>query len=77
MLRPPEELRDLVEFYLAELTFTPELGTLEEALRYPLESGGKRVRPVRIELVDPGPDDIALPMPDEREWKRALSRFRA
>ena len=32
---------------------------------------------VRIELVDPGPDDIALPMPDEREWKRALSRFRA
>lgn len=38
---------------------------------------GKRVRPVRIELVDPSPDDIALPMPEEREWKRALSRFRA
>ena len=46
MLRPPEELRELVEFYLAELAFAPELGTLEEALRYPLESGGKRVRPV-------------------------------
>src|SRR4029453_6418688 len=46
MLRNPEELRALVEFYLAELAFAPELGTLEEALRYPLESGGKRVRPV-------------------------------
>ena len=46
MHRSPEELRTLVEGYLAELAFTPELGALEEALRYPLESGGKRVRPV-------------------------------
>jgi geranylgeranyl diphosphate synthase type II len=46
MLRAPDELRELVEGYLAELAFTPELGTLEEAVRYPLESGGKRVRPV-------------------------------
>ena len=46
MLRPPDELRDLVEGYLGELAFTPELGGLEEALRYPLESGGKRVRPM-------------------------------
>ena len=46
MHRSPEELRALVEGYLAELAFTPELGGLEEALRYPLESGGKRVRPV-------------------------------
>ena len=46
MHRSPEELRTLVEGYLAELAFTPELGGLEEALRYPLESGGKRVRPV-------------------------------
>jgi len=46
MLRAPEELRTLVEGYLAELAFTPELGGLEEALRYPIESGGKRVRPV-------------------------------
>ena len=46
MHRSPEELRALVEGYLAELAFTPELGALEEALRYPLESGGKRVRPV-------------------------------
>ena len=46
MLRSPDELRELVEPYLAELAFAPELGTLEEALRYPLEAGGKRVRPV-------------------------------
>jgi geranylgeranyl diphosphate synthase, type II len=46
MSRSPDELRELVEAYLAELVFTPELGGLEEALRYPIESGGKRVRPV-------------------------------
>ena len=46
MLRSPDELRVLVEGYLDELAFTPELGRLEEALRYPLEAGGKRVRPV-------------------------------
>ena len=46
MLRSPDELRALVEGYLDELAFTPELGRLEEALRYPLEAGGKRVRPV-------------------------------
>ena len=46
MLRSPDELRGLVEGYLGELAFTPELGALEEAMRYPLEAGGKRVRPV-------------------------------
>jgi geranylgeranyl pyrophosphate synthase len=46
MLRTPDELQALVEGYLGELAFTPELGSLEEALRYPIESGGKRVRPV-------------------------------
>ena len=42
----PDELRTLVERYLGELAFTPELGGLEGAVRYPLDSGGKRVRPV-------------------------------
>ncbi len=42
----PEELRARVEKYLGELVFAPELGGLEEALRYPLEAGGKRIRPV-------------------------------
>jgi geranylgeranyl diphosphate synthase type II len=43
---PPEELRALVESYLAELALTPELGGLEESLRHALAGGGKRVRPV-------------------------------
>ena len=30
MLRSPDELRELVEPYLAELAFAPELGTLED-----------------------------------------------
>lgn len=45
-MRSAEELLALVEAYLGELAFTPELGGLEEAVRYPLESGGKRIRPV-------------------------------
>jgi len=46
MPRGPDELRTLVEAYLEELAFSSELGGLEQALRYPLESGGKRIRPV-------------------------------
>src|SRR5688500_4710082 len=45
-MRTPDELRGAVEAYLGSLTFAPELGALEDALRYALESGGKRVRPV-------------------------------
>jgi geranylgeranyl diphosphate synthase, type II len=45
-MQTADELRDAVEAYLGSLTFTPELGALEEVLRYSLESGGKRVRPV-------------------------------
>ena len=46
-MRPAEELcASAVEAYLRSLAFTPELGALEEALRYSLESGGKRIRPV-------------------------------
>ena len=44
-MRSPEELRDLAEEYLRDLALTPELGALEEAVRYALESG-KRVRAV-------------------------------
>ena len=39
-----EQLRALVESYLAELALTPELGSLEQPMRHAL--GGKRVRPV-------------------------------
>jgi geranylgeranyl diphosphate synthase type II len=45
-MRPADELRDAVEAYLRSLSFAPELGGLEEAMRYSLESGGKRIRPV-------------------------------
>lgn len=44
MPRPTDQLRALVEGYLAELAFSPDLGTLEPPMRHAL--GGKRVRPV-------------------------------
>jgi geranylgeranyl diphosphate synthase type II len=42
----PDELRRLTEDFLAGLPFAGELGKLEEALRYSLLGGGKRIRPV-------------------------------
>jgi geranylgeranyl diphosphate synthase, type II len=44
----PEDLRQLVEDYLAGLRFSPDASTsgLEEAMRYSLLAGGKRIRPV-------------------------------
>ena len=45
-MRQPDELRELVEAELARLPLAAELGELEEALRYSLLGGGKRIRPV-------------------------------
>jgi geranylgeranyl diphosphate synthase type II len=45
-MRSPDELRELVEARLAELPFSDDLGALDEALRYSLLAGGKRIRPV-------------------------------
>jgi geranylgeranyl diphosphate synthase type II len=44
----PEDLRDLVDAYLAELRFSSDEATegLEQAMRYSLLAGGKRIRPV-------------------------------
>ena len=43
----PDDLRDQVERYLAGLRFsTGPTGGLEEAMRYSLLAGGKRIRPV-------------------------------
>jgi geranylgeranyl diphosphate synthase, type II len=44
----PDDLRALVETYLERLRFSTEAGTagLEEAMRYSLLAGGKRIRPV-------------------------------
>jgi geranylgeranyl diphosphate synthase, type II len=41
-----ETYRRLIEEYLAALPFAPELGGLTEAMRYSLEGGGKRIRPL-------------------------------
>ena len=41
-----EAHRELVEAYLAELPLAEELGRLTEAMRYSLEGGGKRIRPL-------------------------------
>jgi geranylgeranyl diphosphate synthase type II len=45
-MRTADELRDAVERYLASLELAPELGALEEPIRYALEPGGKRIRPL-------------------------------
>jgi geranylgeranyl diphosphate synthase type II len=41
-----ERYRELIEDYLATLPFAEELGALTEAMRYSLEGGGKRIRPL-------------------------------
>jgi geranylgeranyl diphosphate synthase, type II len=45
-MRGTDELRALVEEHLAQLALAPELGRLEEVMRYTLDAGGKRIRPV-------------------------------
>jgi geranylgeranyl diphosphate synthase, type II len=44
----PEDLREMVEGFLRELRFSPAPATagLDEAMRYSLLAGGKRIRPV-------------------------------
>jgi geranylgeranyl diphosphate synthase type II len=45
-MRTPEELRASVESALEQLPLWPELSGLESAVRYALDGGGKRIRPV-------------------------------
>jgi geranylgeranyl diphosphate synthase type II len=45
-MQQADELRAAVEEYLDRLQLSPELGGLEDAVRYALEGGGKRIRPV-------------------------------
>jgi geranylgeranyl diphosphate synthase type II len=45
-MRSPDELRAAVEDYLGGLEVSTELGRLDEVVRYALEGGGKRIRPV-------------------------------
>jgi geranylgeranyl diphosphate synthase type II len=46
----PDDLRELVEDYLRELRFSDRAATagLDEAMRYSLLAGGKRIRPVLV-----------------------------
>jgi geranylgeranyl diphosphate synthase type II len=61
-VRSADELRELVEEHLAELPLADELGDLEEALRYSLLGGGKRIRPVLClatgEALGRAPDEL-------------------
>jgi geranylgeranyl pyrophosphate synthase len=41
-----DEYRELVEAFVAELPFADELGALTDAMRYSLDGGGKRIRPL-------------------------------
>jgi geranylgeranyl diphosphate synthase type II len=45
-MRTAEELRADFEAYMGALSLSSSLGRLEDALRYSLEPGGKRIRPV-------------------------------
>jgi geranylgeranyl diphosphate synthase, type II len=45
-MRTSDEHRAVVESYLQGLPLSPELGELGDAVRYSLDGGGKRVRPV-------------------------------
>jgi geranylgeranyl diphosphate synthase, type II len=63
----PQDLRELVDAYLGELRFGSEPATagLQEAMRYSLLAGGKRVRPVlalaTARAVGRDPEDV-LPL---------------
>jgi geranylgeranyl diphosphate synthase type II len=63
----PIELQEKVDAYLEQLRFAAEPGTarLEEAMRYSLLAGGKRIRPVltlaTAEAVGRAPDEV-LPL---------------
>ena len=45
-MRAPDELRALIEDYLRSLDLSGDLGDLRDSMRYSLEGGGKRIRPV-------------------------------
>lgn len=63
-MRTVDELRDAVEAYLASLSLAPDLGDLTDALRYTLESGGKRIRPVLcLAVVDAAGGDVEAALP--------------
>jgi geranylgeranyl diphosphate synthase type II len=64
LIHSSDELRDAVESYLGSLSLAVELGGLEDAVRYALESGGKRVRPVLcLAVADAAGGDVEHALP--------------
>ena len=65
--RYPDDLRNAIERYLADLRFStdPDTAGLEDAMRYSLLAGGKRIRPVlalaTARALGMDPDDV-LPL---------------
>jgi geranylgeranyl diphosphate synthase type II len=45
-MRTPDELREAIEEHLATLELAPDLEGLEQPMRYALDPGGKRIRPI-------------------------------
>jgi geranylgeranyl diphosphate synthase type II len=45
-MHSPDELHALIQPYIDELALTPELAGLADVMRYPIQAGGKRVRPL-------------------------------
>ncbi len=63
-MRTADELRDLFDAYLAMLPLAPELGRLDDVLRYALESKGKRIRPVLcLAVAEAAQGDIETTLP--------------
>jgi geranylgeranyl diphosphate synthase type II len=63
-MRTPDELRESIEAYLAELGVRPELGRLEEVIRYALDPGGKRIRPILcLAVADAGGGSVDEALP--------------
>ena len=71
----PDELRGLVESYLAELALTPELGGLEESMRHALAGGGKRRNDERLIkagcIVSVGTDNTTSMAPEFRRTEKS------
>jgi geranylgeranyl diphosphate synthase, type II len=63
-MQTPEKLREAVEAYLGTLRLTSELGRLQEPIRYAIESGGKRIRPVLcLAVAEAAGGDVAHALP--------------
>src|SRR6187551_2178007 len=75
-MRPADELRDAVDAYLGSRSFAPELGRLDDVLRYSLESGGKRIRPIlclAVAEANDGSIEAALPAASALELVHTFS----